>query len=288
MMTGSAEVTVVIVNYNQERFLREAVASVQAQTVPVRIIVVDDASTDESGAILDALPSSIQVLRRRTNGGVVAARNEGLAAVETPLVVFLDADDMLRPRFVELTQSALGRAHDERLAIVYTAARRLYSEPVGRLRRRRGYFLSKAFDPALLALENFISNTSLLRTDALREVGGYAAAMEPLGHEDWELFVALAERGWRGRLLPRPLFCYRIHPSGRNASSLQHYSDVQREIRHRHPGPFLRAESLRAWESVNERFVEATQLAWCLLDLLAWWRSAISARRAAGRSNGCE
>ena len=72
--------------------LREAVASVQAQNVAARVLVVDNASelpvTPPAGAEL------VRSERRLTRG---AARNLGLAHVRSPLVMFLDADDVLLP-----------------------------------------------------------------------------------------------------------------------------------------------------------------------------------------------
>lgn len=281
------EVTAVVVNYNQGRFLRGAVASIERQTVPVRsIVVVDDASTDESAVVLDGLPPSVRVLRRATNGGVAAARNDGLAAVATPFVVFLDADDVLLARFVERTTAALAREGDARLAVVYSPARRYYLDPVGLLRRHRGYLLSRCFDPNALARDNFICNTALLRTEAVRGVGGFAAAMDQLGHEDWDLYLSMAEQGWRGRLVPRPLFCYRIVADSRNHASLRRWQEVCDVIAARHPSAAAARKAGEPRRALRHRVVEATQWAWCLLDLASWAREPQRDKRALEGTSG--
>ncbi|MGH6794471.1 MAG: glycosyltransferase family 2 protein [Methylocella sp.] len=98
-------VSVIIINYNYGRFLREAVDSVFAQNYPtIECIIVDNASTDDSGDILLDLsrqyPSAV-ILRRSENGGQSIALKEGFEASSGEYAVFLDADDVLLPAFIE-------------------------------------------------------------------------------------------------------------------------------------------------------------------------------------------
>ncbi|HUI19830.1 MAG TPA: glycosyltransferase family A protein [Methylocella sp.] len=98
-------VSVIIVNYNYGRYLKQAADSVFEQTYPnVECIIVDNASTDESGDVLLAIskqyPSTI-ILRRTENGGQSTATIEGFEASSGEYVVFVDADDVLLPSFVE-------------------------------------------------------------------------------------------------------------------------------------------------------------------------------------------
>lgn len=98
-------VSVIVINYNYGRFLRQTVGSVLAQTYPkIECILVDNASTDESGEVIAALEAahdSIKVLRRASNDGQTPASLDGLAASCGQYVIFLDADDALLPRCVE-------------------------------------------------------------------------------------------------------------------------------------------------------------------------------------------
>ena len=98
-------VSVIVVNFNYGRFLRAAVNSVFGQTYPnIECIIVDNASTDESGAVLLAIEAryaNVTIVRRTDNGGQTRAALEGFAASAGPYVIFLDADDLLLPDCVE-------------------------------------------------------------------------------------------------------------------------------------------------------------------------------------------
>lgn len=94
-------VSVIIVNYNYGRFLKQAANSVFEQTYPnIEFIIVDNASTDESANILLTIAKhdpGTKILRRSDNGGQSLASKEGFDASSGEYVVFLDADDVLLP-----------------------------------------------------------------------------------------------------------------------------------------------------------------------------------------------
>jgi hypothetical protein len=100
------KVDVVISSHNYGRYLRAAVDSALTQTYPhVRVIAVDDGSTDDSPQILRSYGQAI-VTVLKGNGGQASAINAGFANVEGDLVIFLDADDMLHPKVVEHVAAA--------------------------------------------------------------------------------------------------------------------------------------------------------------------------------------
>jgi glycosyltransferase involved in cell wall biosynthesis len=91
------EVSVIIPTYNRAALLREAVASVKAQTYrDFEIVVVDDASTDTTFEALAAW-RDVRVLRQAGRRGVAAARNLGVAAARGQWLAFLDSDDLWLP-----------------------------------------------------------------------------------------------------------------------------------------------------------------------------------------------
>jgi Glycosyl transferase family 2 len=98
-------VSVIIVNYNYGRFLKQATDSVFEQTYPnIECIIVDNASTDCSvGVLLDISKEypSAKIVRRKDPGGQSLASKEGFEASSGEYVVFLDADDYLLAPFVE-------------------------------------------------------------------------------------------------------------------------------------------------------------------------------------------
>lgn len=94
-------VTVVVPCYNYGRFLAECAESALGQHgVEVQVVIIDDASTDDTPRVCDALTqadSRVSVIRHAENRGHIPSVNDGLARVDTDYVVKLDADDMLAP-----------------------------------------------------------------------------------------------------------------------------------------------------------------------------------------------
>lgn len=245
--TPSTSVTIAITNYNYGSYLTAALDSVRAQTRPAdRVIVIDDASTDPiSKAILPRLDAEIELIRNPQNLGVVQTRNIVISRLVTTHVIFLDADDELLPNFVARVLAAYEAATIPP-AIVYTSWRTIGLEnETCRVR---------TWDPRRLAQFNQFCNTCLLSTESLRNVGGYSRELEGLGHEDWDLFLALAENGQVGVPVPEVLFMYRRHARGsRNTHSLQDVERVLDVMRRRHPwivGP----HHFSVWERVRARF----------------------------------
>lgn len=97
--------SVIVPVYNAERYLSECLDSLTGQSCPaMEIVVVDDGSTDNSGAICDgfgARDSRVRVFHRE-NGGVSRARNFGLDNARGELVVFVDADDSVSPDYADM------------------------------------------------------------------------------------------------------------------------------------------------------------------------------------------
>ncbi|WP_017297390.1 glycosyltransferase family 2 protein [Nodosilinea nodulosa] len=95
-------VSIVVNNYNYERFLSEAIESALGQTYArVEVIVVDDCSTDGSRQMIAGYGDRIIPVLHTTNGRQGAAFNSGFAASSGDIVLFLDADDYLYPQAVE-------------------------------------------------------------------------------------------------------------------------------------------------------------------------------------------
>ncbi|MBQ0848643.1 glycosyltransferase family 2 protein [Streptomyces sp. BH-SS-21] len=110
-----AQVSVVVIGYEDAAHVGDAVRSALAQGPAVReVIAVDDCSTDGSAHLLDRLASDeprLRVVRREVNsGGCGSPRNDGIDAATAPYVMFLDSDDVLPPGAVDaLLTAATGR-----------------------------------------------------------------------------------------------------------------------------------------------------------------------------------
>ena len=100
-------VSIIISNYNYERYVGAAIDSALGQSLPdCEIIVVDDGSTDGSRAVLERYANDARIrLILQENGGQAVAMNVGFAASSGDIVIFLDSDDTLHPNAVEMVLS---------------------------------------------------------------------------------------------------------------------------------------------------------------------------------------
>ena len=103
------KISVIVPVYNTARYLARCLDSIAAQTFPDwECICVDDGSTDESGAMLDAYARRDARFRviHQENGGVSRARNAGLDAARGEWIAFVDSDDWIEPETYELAWNA--------------------------------------------------------------------------------------------------------------------------------------------------------------------------------------
>ena len=102
-------VSVVVPVYNVERYVRQCVESLVAQTYPkLEIILVDDGATDSSGEICDEIAAAHDNVTcfHKENGGLSDARNYGLAHSHGEWISFVDSDDYVSPIWIEALYSA--------------------------------------------------------------------------------------------------------------------------------------------------------------------------------------
>jgi glycosyltransferase involved in cell wall biosynthesis len=180
---GEKRLTVVIPHYNQRDFLPRAVASVlSGETRDIEVIIVDDGSTDNSEpllAALEALNPQIKVIRAKTNNGVPAALNKGLALACGQYVAFLGADDFVMPD----PYLPLVRALDEKRTAALACSQLAIIASDGALRGIRPVtppsFHAEYLDPhtvcsRIKSTDHWItSSTAVFRTDLLRAAGGF-------------------------------------------------------------------------------------------------------------------
>jgi glycosyltransferase involved in cell wall biosynthesis len=221
---------VVVPCFNDGATLPEAIESLRDQEL-AELVVVDDGSTDESTlGCLDALRAGGVRVVRQDNAGLPAARMRGVAETSAPYVFPLDADDALVPGSLEALADALDRRPDARLAWGDVIN---FGEVEMRIR------MGPCLDPWKITYLNDVPTHSLIRRDALLEAGGWQLAR---GFEDWDLWMAFAERGWHGVYLGRPVLHYRYSTNDgrKNAAQLSLYPELYGELRSRHPSLFAR------------------------------------------------
>ena len=101
MQATSMSASIVIDNYNYGRFLSQCIESALAQTVAAQVIVVDDASTDDSAEIIRSYGDDVLFIPFPVNRGQAAAFNAGFASATGDVVLLLDSDDWMVPKRVE-------------------------------------------------------------------------------------------------------------------------------------------------------------------------------------------
>ena len=223
------EVSVIMANYNGSAYLGAAIESVLRQTLHnIEVIVVDDASTDDSVAIAQCFTTTdarVRVLPLSTNGGPAKARNRALDMARGDWIAIVDADDLITPdRLSRLV--ALAKDHD--VAIV--ADDLLYfvdgAKPHARLLQLASYaepeFVTaelfvdgktKAGDPVAFGYLKPLIHRSVLdgrRYDETLQVG-----------EDYDLLLRLLLSGAELCVIPEAMYYYRRH-----SQSLSHRLSV--------------------------------------------------------------
>jgi glycosyltransferase involved in cell wall biosynthesis len=237
---SSDRVAVVIPARNVARFAVEAIESVRKQTLSDwEVVVVDNDSSDGiADVVANCRDRRVRIVHEKRLG-VARARNAGLAATSGDLVIFLDADDRLRPRTLERLRDALS-AHPE-ADVAYTTYVKIDAQ--GRIRTDRP--LPFAPTPSGHVLEAMLAGcfvkapgAALVRRSALERVGAFDPAV-PVA-EDWELWCRIATSGQFVFVHdPEALLEYRLHPDA--ATRRFRLIRYRRTIEHVFSNPEVRA-----------------------------------------------
>lgn len=208
------KLSVVIPNFNYGRYLATTIASVVAQDYAnMELIVVDDASTDDSVAQAQAALAAsglaaTRLIALEQNVGKLGALNRALEFVTGHYFILLDSDDLLKPGYVRRTIAELeaARAEDPSVAFLYTDCTLIDAkgEEIGRGK-------STAWDPALLQRYSFVPEPALTLTAPVLESAPYDESIRRgTKHHKW---MKIVEQGWNGHHVAEPLFSYRMHDS---------------------------------------------------------------------------
>ena len=190
-------VSTIIPVHNRPLLLREAVASVLAQTYqPVEIIIVDDGSTDETGREAEALARAYSNIRaiHRENGGPGAAREMGRLAARGEFIQYLDSDDVLLPTKFELQVAGLRQCGDCAASYGKTRFYAHGARPTDVPWKRTGERISTMF-PSFLQSRWWDTSTPLYRSEVTDLAGPWTRLKN---EEDWEYDCRIASK-W-GRL----------------------------------------------------------------------------------------
>jgi glycosyltransferase involved in cell wall biosynthesis len=204
-------VSVIIPAYNAvTRYLEQAIRSVLAQSYKdTELIVVDDASTDDTARLVLRFPQA-RYYKRATTGGQAAARNDGARLAKGEFLAFLDQDDLWEPTFLEETSAVLN-AHPE-AALVHCDGYQV-NERNEILEYDAAIKHTASVTQMLRGGHDVATSGSLFRKQCFDAVGGYDETL-PVW-EDIDLAIRLYQR-FRIVHLAKPLYRHRLY--GHNVS----------------------------------------------------------------------
>jgi glycosyltransferase involved in cell wall biosynthesis len=204
-------VSVILTSYHHAPYLRQAIESVLAQSLQdIEVIAIDDASTDDSPAILQEYADRLKVVQHEANRGTYATLNEGIALARAPFIALLNSDDLWLPSKLEKQLAKIGS--DTRTGLVHTGFRAIDAagNPI------EGNPLGVRFHPnpqgdllaELLTRNLFITSSVLFRRECVERCGWFEEHLFGMG--DWDMWLRIAQY-YRIGYVPEALTLYRIH-----------------------------------------------------------------------------
>lgn len=198
-MNSPTSVSVIVIVKNGERFLAEALRSIQQQTLPpAEVLVVDGGSTDRTAAIAQSF-AGVRYLRQ-PDSGIANAYNFGIAQTQGELLAFLSHDDLWTPDKLAVQVGYL-RAHPECQYVVCHI--HPFLEP--------GDAPPPGFRVDLLRQEPvaYIMETLIVRRAVFAQVGGFDPALRTAEDVDW--FARVFDQDITGHACEQVLVYKRIH-----------------------------------------------------------------------------
>jgi len=216
---GRQTLSVVVPNYNHGAYVREALDAILGQSFqPSEVIVIDDASTDNSVAVIEEVAGCFPVVRlqrNEINRGVWWNINWGLSEAAGDFVYFGAADDKVLPDFFEKSMALL-RAHPE-AGLCSTLTRVMGADgldqgvlPTAVVSNRPAYFSPKQVSGLLSSIGLWIQgNTVILRRQPLLDAGAFCPELHSLADSFVDQVVALRHGAC---FIPEPLAAWRALP----------------------------------------------------------------------------
>ena len=253
--------SIIITTHNRPERLRRAIASAFAAAKDAEVIVVDDASTDETAQVCAAIPR-IKYVRVERNQGVAGARNIGLISSRGEFISFLDDDDLRLPKSLDDQIELLAKSP----AAMFCYAQAIPQDDAG---NRQQTFPSACpqgdIFPELLT-HNFIPcGTVVFRRKCIARVGLLDKSIPRI--DDWDLWLRITELfpvvSW-----PAPAIIWRQPQTGSQQGSSDTVKVINQTIEHfrrrclrlERVAKMSRRERQQAWRNFSVNIAE--HLAW--------------------------
>jgi len=219
---GRPLVSVAIPCYNHERYIQDCIKSVIGQDYEnIELIIIDDGSSDNSvEKIKEMIPACEErfvhfEFRHRDNKGLSATLNEAIEWCRGAYYSTIASDDVLLPKKTSTLLRYM--EEDKDVAGIFCGCYILdgNGKKIDSLRAPEKLY---SFEDIFFRKYNIIAPTQLLRLDCVQCVGGYP---ENLYVEDWYMWLALTEKGYKLRVVDGLLVGYRQHENNSSKNALK-------------------------------------------------------------------
>jgi alpha-1,3-rhamnosyltransferase len=234
-------ISVVIPTFNRAPFLKGMLASVFAQVdaPPYEVLLVDDASTDDTLAAVAATGLPVTLVRLERNGGVARARQTGADGARGRFLAFHDSDDLMLPDRLGVLARHLAAHPDAGAVFSNGVVESDGGEPAGQVVPAE---LAQRLDRGRIGIRDVLRDglpmylqTALIRREAFDRAGGIDTTLRR--HADLELACRLVLTA-QVDFLDRPAFRYRLHGANQTRNRLllrEGLVEVMRRLRATHP-----------------------------------------------------
>jgi glycosyltransferase involved in cell wall biosynthesis len=217
-------VSICLSHFNRPHFLRQALASIEAQDYGrIEVVLVDDASSNpEAIAYIDSLVPTFaargwQLIRNPEELFVGAARNMAARQAKGEFVKFMDDDNIAKPKEISTFMAVARRTGADIVSCALDIFTDITPPRTNQALKYRFLFLGAA--AAASALRNYVGDTNaLFRREAFLALGGFHEERH-VGHEDWKLMADAVLKGYHLEAIPDALVWYRRTGTGENASA---------------------------------------------------------------------
>lgn len=209
-------VSVIMPACNAESFIQEAVASVLSQSVSdLELIIVDDGSTDGTGAIIQALAekdSRVRPVVNETNLGVAKSRNRGMDLCRGTYIAFLDSDDYWH---TDMLEKMIARAEETGADIIYCSYSMVDEKDC---KVCNDFIVPEQADYEYSLVRSVITCSTALLTRGIVERYRFP---ENVYHEDIALWFRILKEGGTARGVTEILAAYRQRSGSRSSGKLK-------------------------------------------------------------------
>ena len=209
------QISVIITLYNYASFIEGCIEAIDGAAdllnVPIEIVIVDDASTDDSLArarrAQNSLARAVRLVQKRFNTGLADARNVGTRIARAPYVFMMDADNLVTPPALSFLFDTMERNQCAAAYSVLCRFRKSPKHPVGLLSHYD-------WDPEILVQGPYVDAMAMFRRDTLLDLGGYDHTLSEIGWfgwEDYDMWLRFAQNDLPVGFVPNILCLYRQH-----------------------------------------------------------------------------